>query len=527
MANLVIPRREIWTQQPQVPVEIDWSNPISAGLLRSYDFGNLGRDATRNGAAWWSTGSTQPAITTAGRGLKVAARGQLSSNESVSGQISTGITLFLIAEKNAKILSASDFIFGATTELDAGDFNWGFYESVSTGNLSGFVKNASNVSVNVTGGTNWLPDKGPQFWALTYGGGDNFVRLYLNGFEVGSAAQTGLIKQTALNARIAGWNAGSQTPGFTVIRADIWNRNIGSDGVARLSKYPWQIFAPRETRNLFVPVSVGGTTTVTSDSAAAYKVQGSIQSSSVAAYGIRSAIQSDSAVSYAIRASAQNDVASSYAVRGSTQQSSAPTYLILGLVDQTVTASYVLRTAVSSDASATYNTLSATSVSASTSAGYSIRGSINQDVAASYVLRGAVTQDTSATYSILSASAVSSSVTAGYAIKGSVQSSIVAGYSIAQAVQAEIAASYIVRSGAVSEAQATYVIRGLVQQSVAASYAIDGTAFTGSISDEDITRIVQAVLAALNATTIPVNIKQVNSITIKGAGVTGNTWGPL
>lgn len=39
--------------------------------------------------------------------------------------------------------------------------------------------------------------------------------------------------------------------------------------------------------------------------------------------------------------------------------------------------------------------------------------------------------------------------------------------------------------------------------------------------------IVQAVLAALNATAIPVNIKQVNSITIKGAGVTGNFWGPL
>ena len=39
--------------------------------------------------------------------------------------------------------------------------------------------------------------------------------------------------------------------------------------------------------------------------------------------------------------------------------------------------------------------------------------------------------------------------------------------------------------------------------------------------------IVQAVLAALNATAIPVNIKQVNSITIKGAGVTGNFWGPV
>ena len=51
--------------------------------------------------------------------------------------------------------------------------------------------------------------------------------------------------------------------------------------------------------------------------------------------------------------------------------------------------------------------------------------------------------------------------------------------------------------------------------------------FTGSISDEDIARIVSAVLAALQATAIPVNIKQVNSIPIKGAGVTGNTWGPV
>ena len=50
--------------------------------------------------------------------------------------------------------------------------------------------------------------------------------------------------------------------------------------------------------------------------------------------------------------------------------------------------------------------------------------------------------------------------------------------------------------------------------------------FSGSLSDEDIARIVAAVLAALQATAIPVNIKQVNSVPIKGAGVNGNTWGP-
>lgn len=39
--------------------------------------------------------------------------------------------------------------------------------------------------------------------------------------------------------------------------------------------------------------------------------------------------------------------------------------------------------------------------------------------------------------------------------------------------------------------------------------------------------IAAAVLAALNATTIPVNIKQVNSTPIKGSGVVGDTWGPV
>ena len=55
---------------------------------------------------------------------------------------------------------------------------------------------------------------------------------------------------------------------------------------------------------------------------------------------------------------------------------------------------------------------------------------------------------------------------------------------------------------------------------IAIGYSSSGS--TGPTAES----IAAAVLAALNATTIPVNIKQVNSITIKGAGVTGNTWGP-
>lgn len=48
-----------------------------------------------------------------------------------------------------------------------------------------------------------------------------------------------------------------------------------------------------------------------------------------------------------------------------------------------------------------------------------------------------------------------------------------------------------------------------------------------SLTPADINAIAAAVLAALQATAIPVNVTQVNSIQIKGSGVIGDTWGPV
>ena len=52
---------------------------------------------------------------------------------------------------------------------------------------------------------------------------------------------------------------------------------------------------------------------------------------------------------------------------------------------------------------------------------------------------------------------------------------------------------------------------------------VDATA-TGSISDADITRIVQAVLAALNATTIPVDTRKMNGSAVIGDGSEAQPW---
>lgn len=53
-----------------------------------------------------------------------------------------------------------------------------------------------------------------------------------------------------------------------------------------------------------------------------------------------------------------------------------------------------------------------------------------------------------------------------------------------------------------------------------------GTTADGYLSDYDIQRIATAVIAALNATTIPVDMVKVKGQTINGSGSEADPWGP-
>ena len=64
-----------------------------------------------------------------------------------------------------------------------------------------------------------------------------------------------------------------------------------------------------------------------------------------------------------------------------------------------------------------------------------------------------------------------------------------------------------------------------VQVERTTSAAFSTTAVGGSGPSAE--SIAAAVLAALNATTIPVNIKQVNDVTVQGAGTKLNPWQPV
>lgn len=73
-------------------------------------------------------------------------------------------------------------------------------------------------------------------------------------------------------------------------------------------------------------------------------------------------------------------------------------------------------------------------------------------------------------------------------------------------------------------------IASAVWQSLAATYSSPGTMgnalATASTGGVDVNLLVSEVLAALQATTIPVNVKAINSTPLTGSGTAGDAWGP-
>lgn len=62
-----------------------------------------------------------------------------------------------------------------------------------------------------------------------------------------------------------------------------------------------------------------------------------------------------------------------------------------------------------------------------------------------------------------------------------------------------------------------------VERTTSAAFATTAVGGSGPSAES----IAAAVLAALQATTIPVNIKQVNDVTVQGAGTKLNPWQPV
>ena len=262
-----------------------------------------------------------------------------------------------------------------------------------------------------------------------------------------------------------------------------------------LSANPWQLFSRRDRRTI-IDFGASGTTAVYADSALTYYIRSLLSSDSGIQYAIRNAIYKDDAVGYFLRSAIAQNSEVGYVLRSAIAKDDAEAYKIRGLVQ-------------ASDAEA-----------------YSIRGLVQTSDGEAYKIRSQVQADTSTSYDIQSSTSVASSNAVNYSVRGAVAASELVGYSVRGSAQRDAASAYSVRSAASRDVVASYAVSASASSVYAdstASYLVDGVVPSGPSAES----IAAAVLAALQATTIPANIKQVNDVTVQGAGTKLNPWQPV
>lgn len=243
MANLVIPRQEIWTRQPQGPVDIDWANPITRGLvsatLPSF-IGLLGKDKKAGDFS-----STNILVDNYG-----VAFGRKDFDWGVAQKPVPPVAI----TSDMTLLS---FIYGDSTSLSES-------QPVTTGQNAAAVSSAISVGNGTTK-------------ALRY-------RIYLNGTRYAGGSFTIPATPTVVVGRhrygieqalFVGGNKDPITANFTgpslgvthfgsyagnkatfLLLSAFWERALSDIEIKSLSDNPWQIFAPRET--YVFPEIVGG-----------------------------------------------------------------------------------------------------------------------------------------------------------------------------------------------------------------------------------------------------------------------------
>ena len=261
-----------------------------------------------------------------------------------------------------------------------------------------------------------------------------------------------------------------------------------------LSANPWQIIA-RSDRRTIIDLGGSGLSSVYADSALAYYIRSLLSSDNGIQYAIRNAIYRDDAVGYALRAAISANSAVGYVLRQAIAKDDLESYLIRGI-------------AQSDDAEA-----------------YKIRGLVQTSDNETYSIRSSVQASVSTAYDVMSSATVAANNAVSYAVRGMASSDAVTGYTLRSAVAASESSAYSVRSAVSRDAVAGYEIAAAESSVYADStvaYSVDGVAPSCPSAES----IAAAVLAALQATTIPVNIEAVNSIPIKGAGTPSNPWNP-
>lgn len=233
MPRVLLPTR--WTQQPQVPVEIDWSNPITQGLVAAFD-PSSGKNLRTNNNFIAPT-----SISKYGKNYLLN-----STQIYTSGDISnTVLDIYSSWTVCVRVVINENFV--PTSNQQIISLRWGNYEQFiikityyagtyryDTGNHNG------STTYNTGSGNANLGES--KYIVGTFNG--STVTQYLNAKFLSSASLTPYTQAVGPKVIIIG----SGSVNVSVSDILVFNRAISASEVASLSSNPWQIFAPSPSR---------------------------------------------------------------------------------------------------------------------------------------------------------------------------------------------------------------------------------------------------------------------------------------
>lgn len=256
----MISRKIPWTSQPQYPVQIDWSNPLTRGLVGLFDSVNS-IDLVDNGFP--STNSVTQGVVSKGRIANFSNSAQIYPHKpryAVTGALTifTPLVVTSLANYSGILSKSSDYsTFPFELRLGASpttsEIN---FERGGGGTASAFKGSGSLISANpgvvqylvvrcISGDINIAPDVFVNK-AKTTLGRNGYATITGTASDNGSALRVGNRFDTTTYL-----NGGIQYLG-------LWNRALSDSEILSLSDNPWQIFKS-QSRRIFVASAAGGT----------------------------------------------------------------------------------------------------------------------------------------------------------------------------------------------------------------------------------------------------------------------------
>lgn len=240
MAAVILPSR--WTRQPQGPVEVDWNNSLTRGLIHALHFARQ-QDLVTRGRATLSR-TVEPTATPAGVGLKVS--GGATINWTVPAAFSAGsFSIFALVQPAAWVAYATVFTKGYYEPAILCDAN-GLPNYGGQGGAAGaWSSSGTGVAAGSVGS-----------FAMTRNTSiENSYDVYVNGRQCVNAGYGSTATDPTL--KFGAEASGGSAFNGTYLLALLYSAGLPDERVAELHRNPWQLFRPQR-RRLYIVTGTGG-----------------------------------------------------------------------------------------------------------------------------------------------------------------------------------------------------------------------------------------------------------------------------